>query len=85
MRRVLPTTAAQRTAVQGLDETHAAAARHAERRHRLRRTITGGALGGGVLLAGFGYVPAFVGAVIGGALGYLFERSVESNFTSQPA
>ena len=38
--------------------------------------MTGGALGGGALLAGFGLIPGIVGAVVGAALGYLYERSV---------
>ena len=46
------------------------------RGHQVRRTIAGGSLGGGALLAGFGIVPAIGGAIVGGLLGYLFERSV---------
>jgi hypothetical protein len=30
-----------------------------------------------VLLAGFGLIPALVGAALGGLLGYLFERSTD--------
>jgi len=61
------------------------ATRSADRRDQLRRTVTGAALGGGVLLAGFGLVPALAGTFVGGALGYLFERSVEANGTRRPA
>jgi hypothetical protein len=38
--------------------------------------MTGGALGGGMLLAGFGVVPALLGAAVGATLGYVFERRV---------
>ena len=57
----------------------AAASGSNSRGHQVRRTIAGGALGGGALLAGFGIVPALSGAIVGGLLGYLFERSVGEN------
>jgi hypothetical protein len=36
-------------------------------------------------MAGFGIVPAFAGATIGAALGYLFERRAEAARTQHPA
>jgi hypothetical protein len=54
----------------------------AARERRVQGTITAGALGGGALLAGFGLVPALIGAGVGGALAYLFERSVDRNRAS---
>jgi hypothetical protein len=56
-----------------------------DRGRQIQRTMTGGALGGGALMAGFGLVPAFAGAVIGAALGYLFERSSEAVRAEHPA
>ena len=56
-----------------------------DRGRQLQRTMTAGALGGGALLAGFGFVPALAGAAIGAALGYLFERRAESVHTRHPA
>jgi hypothetical protein len=47
-----------------------------DRGRQIQDTMTGGALGGGMLLAGFGVVPALVGAAVGATLGYLFERRV---------
>lgn len=41
---------------------------------QMQQTISFGALGGGILLAGFGLVPAFVGMLIGAGLGYWYER-----------
>ena len=40
--------------------------------------MSSGALGGGILLAGFGFVPALSGALFGGLAGYLFERWVDN-------
>jgi hypothetical protein len=48
------------------------------RSRRMQATMSSGALGGGVLLAGFGLVPGLIGMVIGGLLGYLSERSVDA-------
>jgi hypothetical protein len=47
--------------------------------------MTGGAFGGGALLAGFGLVPALAGAAIGAVLGYLFERNAEATRTHHVA
>jgi len=47
--------------------------------------MTGGALGGGALLAGFGLVPALAGAALGAALGYLFERRTEATASDHAA
>lgn len=47
-----------------------------DRSRQIQETMTGGALGGGMLLAGFGIVPALLGAAVGATLGYLFERRV---------
>ena len=55
----------------------------AARERQIQATMSGGALGGGVLLAGFGLVPALVGAAVGGLLGYLFERSVDRKRANQ--
>jgi hypothetical protein len=46
--------------------------------------MTGGALGDGVLMAGFGLVPALAGAAIGAVLGYLFERSTQAHRADPP-
>ncbi|MFN8636957.1 MAG: hypothetical protein U0893_24175 [Chloroflexota bacterium] len=56
-----------------------------DRSRQMQRTMTGGALGGGALLAGFGVIPALVGAAAGATLGYLFERSVTTTRTNRPA
>jgi len=45
-----------------------------DRGRQIQETMTGGALGGGMLLAGFGVLPALLGAAVGATLGYLFER-----------
>jgi hypothetical protein len=47
-----------------------------DRGRQIQETMTSGALGGGMLLAGFGVVPALLGAAVGAMLGYLFERRV---------
>lgn len=55
----------------------------AARERQIQATVSGGALGGGVLLAGFGLIPAIVGATLGGLLGYLFERSIDRKRVNQ--
>ncbi len=55
----------------------------AARERQIQATVSGGALGGGVLLAGFGLIPALAGAALGGLLGYLFERSTDRKRASQ--
>ena len=55
----------------------------AARERQVQATVSGGALGGGVLLAGFGLAPALVGAALGGLLGYLFERGIDRKRTNQ--
>ena len=52
-------------------------------RLRMRQTMVGGALGGGVMLAGFGLIPALVGAGAGAALGYLVERRARTERASR--
>lgn len=56
-----------------------------DRGRQIQRTMTGGALGGGALLAGFGLVPGIIGAVVGAALGYLYERSVADRLVNRAA
>lgn len=55
----------------------------AARERQVQSTISVGALGGGVLLAGFGLIPALGGAAVGGLLAYAFERSVDRKRSSQ--
>jgi len=45
-----------------------------DRSRTMQAMISSGALGGGMLLAGFGVVPALVGAAAGASLAYWLER-----------
>lgn len=49
---------------------------------RVQQTISLGALGGGILLAGFGLAPALVGMTAGMLLAYWVERRIAA---SRPA
>jgi hypothetical protein len=65
---------------------HRALAAEAKARGRqVRATISSGALGGGMLLAGFGLIPGLIGMVLGGLLGYVFERSVDAERSNRTA
>jgi hypothetical protein len=55
------------------------------RKRQIQATISSGALGGGMLLAGFGLIPGLIGMVIGGLLGYLSERSADAERANRPA
>jgi hypothetical protein len=55
------------------------------RSRQIQQTVSGGALGGGMLLAGFGLLPALIGASAGALLGYLFERQVDAKQARHPA
>jgi hypothetical protein len=46
------------------------------RRHQMRESISFGAFGGGVMLAGFGPLAAATGMLLGGLAGYLVERRI---------
>jgi hypothetical protein len=43
------------------------------RKRQILRTVSGAVFATGVLLAGFGFMPAFAGALLAGVAAYLFE------------
>lgn len=55
------------------------------RSRQIQATVFNGALGGGMLLAGFGLIPALIGMTVGATLGYLLEKSVDAKRAKHPA
>lgn len=66
------------------DETSAGKGRTSRGRY-VREAVLSGALGGGMIGAGFGPVAAASGMLVGGAAGFLVEKVLEKQSRSHPS